>query len=284
MSVPHIVTVVIVLILLATPAPAQETARLSAMVEPLPARVAGDVLQPGDLLHITVYENPDLSIDVRVPGEGTVPFPLIGRIAILPATSSDALARLLQERLEAKYLNRALVTVTIKEYGIRRFYVMGGVARPGAFPLNPAMSATAMRAISEAGGLLDDADRRNIAVMREDGRGGSVVLPVQVDGEPPGDVALLPNDLIMVSRLERLYVTGQVKQPGSVPSNQANLTVARALSAAGGFAAYARISQVQLLRAGQPVQSIDVVAILAGDAADPVLRPGDMLHVPERRF
>jgi polysaccharide export outer membrane protein len=274
---------ILVLLLAVVPAAAGETA-IRSVAAPEPAVPAGDLLQPGDLLHIAVYENPDLSVDVRVPGEGMVQFPLVGRIAIRPGTSGEAFARLLQERLEARFLNRALVTVTVKEYGVRRIYVMGGVARPGAFPLSPALSATAMRAISEAGGLLDDADRRNIMVMREDGRGASSALPVQIDGVQPADVVLLPNDLILVSRLERIYVTGQVKQPGSIPSNQANLTVVRALSAAGGFAAYARMSQVQLLRAGQPVRAVDVVAILAGDATDPLLLPGDMLHVPERRF
>jgi polysaccharide export outer membrane protein len=213
-----------------------------------------------------------------------VQFPLLGRIAILPGTSSETFARQLQDRLEATYLNRALVTVTVTEYGVRRCYVMGGVVRPGAFPLSPASSATAMRAISEAGGLLDDADRRNIVVMRDDGRGVSSAVLVRVDGAPPGDVTLLPNDLILVSRLERIYLTGQVKIPGSIPSNLAHLTVARALSAAGGFADYARMSQVQLLRSGQPVRAVDVVAIMAGEAVDPVLLPGDMLHVPERRF
>lgn len=275
---------ILVLLSVAAPAPASEVAINSAIAAAEPAAAVGDLLQPGDLLHIAVYENPDLSVDVRVPGEGMVQIPLVGRVSISPGTSGEAFARLLQERLEAKFLNRALVTVTVKEYGVRRVYVMGGVAKPGAFPLNPAMCATAMRAISEAGGLLDDADRRNIMVMREDGRGVSIALPVQVDGERPADVTLLPNDLILVSQLERIYLTGQVKLPGSLPSNQANLTVARALSAAGGFAAYARMSQVQLLRAGQPVRSVDVVAILAGDAIDPVLLPGDMLHVPERRF
>jgi polysaccharide export outer membrane protein len=269
-------------------ASASEVATASPVIAPLPVQpvtsTAGDMLQTGDLLRITVYENPDLSVDVRVPGEGMVQFPLLGRIAILPGTSSETFARQLQDRLEATYLNRAMVTVTVKEYGVRRCYVMGGVVRPGAFPLSPAMSATSMRAISEAGGLLDDADRRNIVVMRDDGRGVSVALSVRVDGTPPGDVTLLPNDLILVSRLERIYLTGQVKIPGSIPSNLANLTVAHALSAVGGFAAYARMSQVQLLRSGQPVRAVDVVAIMAGEAIDPVLIPGDMLHVPERRF
>ncbi len=238
----------------------------------------------GDLLHIEVYENADLTSDVRVPGEGTVRFPLLGQITIPAGSSSDALARQLQDQLESRFLNRALVTVTVKEYAARRVYLMGGVVRPGALRLDPATPASAIRAIGEAGGLADDADLRRILVMREDGQGGSAILPVQIDGATPTDVALLPNDLILVARLGRIYVTGQVKQPGSVPSGQANLTVTRALSLVGGFDKYARMSQVQLLRAGQPVRVVDVVAILEGDGEDPVLAPGDMINVPERRF
>ncbi len=265
---------------------AEPLARLSAPPEPMvaPAKASTDLLLPGDLLHVEVYENADLTSDIRVPVEGTVPFPLIGQIAVLPGTSCELFARQLQERLESRYLTRALVTVTVTEYGARRIYVMGGVAKPGALTLNAATPASAIRALGEAGGLSEDADRRSIVVVREDGRGGSTALPVQIDGAQPLDVALQPNDLVLVSRLDRIYVTGQVKLPGSVPSSRENLTVARAISLVGGFDKYARMSQVQLLRAGQPVRVVDVVAILAGDGEDPALLPGDMINVPERRF
>ncbi len=253
----------------------------SAMLSSSPS---DEPLLTGDLLHVEVYENADLTCELRVPGEGMVRFPLLGHIAIPVGINCDALARQLQSHLESRFLNRALVTVTVKEYAARRVYLMGGVARPGALRLDPSTPASAIRLISEAGGLVDDADRRRIMVMREVGNGGSIVLPVQMDGEQPIDVALLPNDLILVARLGRIYVSGQVKQPGSVPFGQLNLTVTRAISLVGGFDKYARMSQVRLLRAGQPAQVVDVVAILAGDGEDPVLAPGDMINVPERRF
>lgn len=283
---PGIPIVAVLLCLAAGAISAEPLARLSAPPDPIvaPAKASTDPLLPGDLLHVEVYENADLTSDIRVPVEGTVPFPLIGQIAVLPGTSCELFARQLQERLESRYLTRALVTVTVTEYGARRIYVMGGVARPGALTLNATTPASAIRAIGEAGGLAEDADRRTIVVVREDGRGGSTAMPVQIDGAQPVDVALQPNDLVLVSRLDRIYVTGQVKLPGSVPSSQVNLTVARAISLVGGFDKYARMSQVQLLRAGQPVRVVDVVAILAGDGEDPALIPGDMINVPERRF
>lgn len=267
--------------------PVMPTASRSLTAMPATGAVTGrDVLLSGDLLHIEVYDNPDLTIDVRIPSEGRLQFPVLGQVDVLPGTTGDGLALQLQRQLEAKYLNRALVTVTVKEYGARRVYVMGGVAKPGAIPLNPDLTATAIRVISEAGGLVDDANLSSIVVMRENGRGGSSALPVRISpaGGQPTDVVLRPNDLILVSRLDRVYVTGQVRHPGSVACNQPNLTVARALSAVGGFDKYARPSAVQLLRPGQTVRVVDVEAILAGNGEDLLLKPGDMLNVPERRY
>jgi protein involved in polysaccharide export with SLBB domain len=66
----------------------------------------GDLLLPGDLLHIEVYDNPDLTVDVRVPSEGTVPFPLVGRLDILPGTTGDGLAQSLRRQLEARGLDK----------------------------------------------------------------------------------------------------------------------------------------------------------------------------------
>jgi polysaccharide export outer membrane protein len=247
---------------------------------------AGDLLQPGDLIHVEVYDNPDLTGEVRVPLDGPADFPLVGAVDGLRAMTCGDLAARLRHDLEARFLNHAQVTVTVKEFAPRNVYVMGGVTRPGTIALDPQQSGTAIRALSAAGGLSDDADRRNIAVLRPNAAGGASVLPVVVTAAPgqTADVALQPNDLIMVARLDRVYVTGQVKQPGGVPCDQPGLTLGRALSLAGGFDRYARVNHVLLLRPGQAAQEYDAEAILAGTSADPVLQPGDMVNVPERRY
>ena len=276
----------------ASPPSAPASAAVPATgVSDVPAATAtaasdSDQLLPGDLLHMDVYDNPDLTIELRVPNNGAMVFPLIGPLSGIKGMTCDGLSHLIAQLLEAKYLTSALVTISIKEYGPRRIYVMGGVAKPGAFDLSPSLNATAARAIGEAGGLVDDADRSNIVVLRTDSAGQSLSLPVTLGntGADIRDVTLRPNDLIIVSRLDRVYITGRVKNPGSVLSNLPNLTIARALSLVGGFDTFARSSGVHLLRPGQPIRLVDVDAIMAGQSEDLPLLPGDMLIVPARRY
>jgi polysaccharide export outer membrane protein len=244
-----------------------------------------DLLSTGDLVHVEVYDNPDLTIDLRVPQDGPVQFPLVGGIDHINGMTCDELSAKFRSLLEARFLNQALVTTTIKEMQPRRAFVMGAVVKPGAIELASDHSGTAIRALSEAGGLGDDADRRHIVVLRDTANGPTAV-PVTIDAAPGegGDVVLRPNDLIMVARLDRIYVTGQVKMPGSVPSDPGKLTVTKAISLVGGFDRYARPTKVQLLRPGAPIREIDVEAVLKGQGDDPLLIPGDMINVPERRF
>ena len=258
---------------------------VQANINDASAAAPADFLTTGDLVHVEVYDNPDLTIDLRVPQDGAVQFPLVGGIDDINGMTCDELSAKFRALLEARFLNRALVTTTIKEMQPRRAFVMGAVAKPGAIELASDHSGTAIRALSEAGGLDDDADSRHIVVLR-DGANGPLALPVTIDAAPGegGDVVLRPNDLIMVARLDRIYVTGQVKQPGSVPSDPGKLTVTKAISLVGGFDRYARESKVQLLRPGAPIREIDITAVLKGQGEDPLLIPGDMINVPERRF
>ena len=197
----------------------------------------------------------------------------------------ESLAKLIEVRL-GEFLTRASVTVIVKEYGPRSVYVMGGVAKPGAIVVEPTMPTTAMRAITSAGGLTEDADRHGITVLRRDRGGATEGLKVTSDDAGVfSDVTLKPNDLIMIPRLARVFVSGEVHEPGSVPvSSQLDLTISRAISVAGGFAKYARRNKVQLLRAGEPVREVDVEAILEGRSEDLRLQPGDMIHVSQSRF
>ncbi len=149
-----------------------------------------------------------------------------------------------------------------------------------------------MQAIGQAGGFLEDANRAGTQVIRDDPAipGAKVGLAVPVTDKVDslvGDVEVRPNDIIIVPRLDRVYIIGHVGKPGAVnlPSQEV-LTVSKAVSLAGGFTQYAKQGDVQLMRSGKRVQVVDVRAILTGDAKvqDPVLEPGDTVFVPESRF
>ncbi len=257
--------------------------------EPAGSADALDALRPGDLLQLEVYNHPDLTSVVRVPVSGPVHFPLIGAVDQVRGMTVDALSARLKTLYEADYLQQAVVVLTVKEFGRRRIYVMGSVARPGAIDLEPSVATTAIQAVTSSGGLLEEGNRRGIAVLRESEKGEISAIPVVVgdNGNANKDVVLLPNDLVVVPRLDRIYIAGQVMKPGalSIPS-QETLTVSKAVSLAGGFDKYAREGEVQLLHAGEPVKAVNVEGILSGhrELEDPVLRPGDTVYVPQRRF
>src|SRR5258708_1370249 len=80
----------------------------------------------GDLLHITVFRQKDLELEVRVPEGGLFAYPLIGDVAATNCTVKIVETDI-RKRLEEKYLYRAGVTVTVKEYAPRSVYVMGGI-------------------------------------------------------------------------------------------------------------------------------------------------------------
>jgi polysaccharide export outer membrane protein len=335
------------------------------------ADLHGYALYPGDLIAIDVFDQPDLSVAVRIPPSGSIRFPLLGEITPVVGREVNDLGDDLRRRLEADYLQQATVTITVREFAKRHAYVMGSIARPDALALDPFVHITALGAIGAAGGFLDEANRDAVLVMR-DGPVGRISFLVSVGspGHAPRDVELLPNDIVVVPHLDQVYVMGQVAHPGAISLRNAHntvlraigdaggfldeanrdavvvvrenaagaasstiplgsvgsglkeivlqandtvlvprldrvyvigqvnhpgavalpsqepLTVSKAISLAGGFDRYAREGNVQLLRAGVPVQTIDVAAILTGDKSkdDPRLAPGDTVFVPQRRY
>lgn len=249
-------------------------------------------LYQGDLLKIEVFDHPDLTSTLRIPADGAVPFPLIGEVTGVVGRTVGSFTSEVSKRLLQGYIRQAVVTATVIEFSPRFVYVLGNVAKPGGVPLSPFIRLTAIQSIGQAGGFLEDANRGATLVIRDDPSksGAKLGLSVPVTDKIDSlvnDIELQPNDVIIVPRLDRVYIIGHVGKPGAVnlPSQEI-LTVSKAVSLAGGFSQYAKQSEVQLMRAGKHVQVVDVRAILTGSSKeqDPVLGPGDTVYVPESRF
>lgn len=129
--------------------------------------VRADTKQPlligvGDQVSIKVYNEPDLTIKVRVDDTGLVNFPLLGEIKVLEYTPKT-LASYLEKQLLDGYLVKPHVTVFIETY--RPFYIRGEVTKPGAYEYSSDLTAT--QAIAIAGGLKDRASSSNWMLVRE---------------------------------------------------------------------------------------------------------------------
>jgi polysaccharide export outer membrane protein len=253
--------------------------------------INGYKLYPGDLLHVQVFDNPDLETELRIPDTGTITFPLIGQIDHLVGKSLEELSHEISARLMDGYLRQAVITISIKEFGRREATVMGSVKNPGPVELDPFRAVTSLEAIGEVGGFTDDANRASGVIIRNNpqtGESQTFSLPKQDTADALRyDTVLLPGDRIIVPRLESVFILGQVTRPGAVdlPALQ-SLTVSKGISIAGGFDKYAKTSKVYLIRNNEKVRLIDVGAILEGDTKeeDPILKPGDTVYVPESRL
>jgi polysaccharide export outer membrane protein len=145
-----------------------------------------------DVLEVAVWRDPDLSRVVPVRPDGRISLPLVGELEASGRTPA-AMAQLIAQRLRP-YVEDPRVVVIVREVNAPRFFVIGEVARPGAFPLRGSISV--LQALSMAGGPNEFADRSSIVVVRGDRRWE--VDYASLVSKEESDFALAPGDTIYV--------------------------------------------------------------------------------------
>lgn len=153
----------------------------------------------GDLIQVDVYDEADLSKEVRVLTDGFISFPLLGSIRAAGKTVPE-LEETITKLLAAKYLVNPQVTIFVVEFS--NVFVFGEVENPGSFPIYGKM--TVFEAITLAGGFTDVANTSKIKVLRQQ-NGHEVSLEVDMsrlmkNGDTSQDIELQANDRVIVSR------------------------------------------------------------------------------------
>lgn len=121
-------------------------------------------LRHGDKLHISVWKEEALNREVRVLPDGSISFPLVGRISVSGITTGDV-ERQIRDGLK-KYIPEAVVTVVVTATEGSSVYVLGKVLKPGPVPLT-SPDTTVLQVLSQAGGLDRFANGDAIVVMRK---------------------------------------------------------------------------------------------------------------------
>jgi len=153
----------------------------------------------GDLIQIDVYDEADLTKEVRVLTDGFISIPLLGSVQAAGYTVPE-LEGIITKRLAEKYLVNPQVTVFVIEFS--NVFVFGEVANPGSFPIYGKM--TVFEAITLAGGFTEVANTSKIKILRHE-QGRKIALEADMSrlvksGDTSQDVELKANDRIIVSR------------------------------------------------------------------------------------
>ena len=122
------------------------------------------LINAGDQLEISVWKEPDLQRTVLVRPDGAFSFPLAGNIQASGRTAEDIETEVISRLL--RFIPDVVLTVAVTEVRGNQIYVIGQVARPGAFMMNPVVDV--VQALSLAGGTTPFASLKNIRILRRE--------------------------------------------------------------------------------------------------------------------
>jgi polysaccharide export outer membrane protein len=244
---------------------------------------------PNDILNIVVLEHPEVSslrdynmgiVGTMVKKDGFIYLPIVGKIKAAGHTVEE-FHEVLREKMKQYVINPQL-SVDVLKYASKKFYVLGMVNTPGAFPVDG--KTTLLEGIGLAGGIMPDGSLEGAYVVRE-----NALLPIDfadllLRGDTRRNIYMKDRDLVYVpsSENQRVYVFGEVREPGAVQISHGRLSLAQALAESGGLLPIeADRGSIKLIRGSwqEPtIYTLTFNSILAnGDRI--YLKPGDRIVV-----
>jgi polysaccharide export outer membrane protein len=246
---------------------------------------------PKDLLEIKVSEVPELNLERRIADDGTVTLPLVGAVDVSGLSISEVVDRL-KAVLEERFVQRASVTVQIKEFRSKPITVIGAVKDPGYLAFTGRV--TLIEALSAAGGLTEQ-QGVTIYILRQADNGLTDRIAISADdlmlrANPEANIPIFAGDVVNVPPKQQVTVfcLGELKTAGALTfAAGERTTVLTAVAKAGGLTDRAsntlRIKRRD--RAGKDAEiEVNFKRVLSGKDKDPELLDGDILIAKESFF
>jgi polysaccharide export outer membrane protein len=193
------------------------------------------LLAPGDILKITVFKNPDLSVDVRVSESGSISYPLIGSVPVNGLTLPAAERKIGQMLRDGGFVVNPQVNILLTQAFGNLVSVIGEVNTAGRYSLDAAgghlsgMLAAAGGVAQSGGDFVIVTGTRNGKSFRRE----VDIVKMSLSGSPAEDIELVGGDTLFVNRAPMFYIYGQVQKPGQFRLER-GMTVMQALASGGG--------------------------------------------------
>jgi polysaccharide export outer membrane protein len=191
-------------------------------------------LGPGDIVRISVYNNPDLTTEAQITQEGRITFPLIGEVQIGGMDKGQAEQVLARRLGDGGFVVKPQVNVLVLGYKSQQISVLGQVNRPGKYPIEQASTLSDLLAI--AGGIAQTGGD-SIVLISKDGKGTKREIDINEalrNGQMEKNFPVRNGDIIFVPRAPLFYIYGEVQRPGAYRLEK-DMTVMQALSVGGGL-------------------------------------------------
>lgn len=266
------------------------------------------LLNPNDQIVIRAQNVEEISEKpFRVDADGYLNLPVVGRIRAAGMTI-EQLEAALADRLKL-FVRTPQVVVSVVETAKQQevanpVYLVGAFKQPGVYPLGtrPEMLA---EVLMKTGGLAPAAVRKVRIIRRteqgalglgkvtqgSDGKTSYAEVALTVSGElmnPADNIALKPFDVLVASKTEPVYVTGEVSRSGAFPLEDREYFTATQILSMAGPGPNADMAGAKVLRAVQDSSqraeiALNLNEIFSGKQNDFPLLPNDVLYIPRKK-
>jgi polysaccharide export outer membrane protein len=238
------------------------------------------ILGAGDVIRISVFQNPDLSLETRLSEQGQITFPLVGQLALGGLTTQAAEQRIAKALKDGKFVLNPQVNVLLLQIRSAQVSILGQVNKPGRYPIDQVGSKVS-EMIAAAGGVVPGAS--DIVTLTGTRNNRQVKLEIDLpqilqSGKTELDPVVQNGDILHVDRAPLIYVYGEVQRPG-VSRLERGMTVMQALAQSGGLTQRGTERGLRIHRRDANGE----VKILQPRMNDPVERD-DVIYVRESLF
>ena len=270
------------------------------------AKPANIPIGAGDLLHIDVFDVPELSRDVRVSDTGAISYPLIPEKIQAAGLSAFQLEDKVEQLLiENGLVSHPQVSVFVKEQTSQPISVVGAINHTIVYQVM--RPTTLLEVLTAAGGISDDAG--SVVIITRPAHSDSprlepastgsgeldqrtITIKLQDLLESGNDIYNIPvygGDIVSVPRAGLVYVLGAgIVQPGGyvLQSHGEQVTVLKALALAHGLAGFAKANSAVIMRNNPATGQRDEIPVHIKEienrkSADVPLNPNDILYIPD---
>lgn len=261
----------------------------------------------GDLLHIDVFDVPELTREIRVSDTGDISFPLIpGKIQAVGQTTFQLEEKLEKLLLENGLVSHPQVSVFLKEQNSQPVSVVGAVAHPMVYQV--IRPTTLLEVLTAAGGITDDAASEVIitrasppiqsgmepASLQENAPKNQQTVTIRLQdllesGDPVFNIQVYGGDVVTVPHAGIVYVMGSgvAQQGGYVMQNHGEqITVLKAVALAHGLTGFAKPDNAVVMRLNPVTGQRDAIPVHIKQIEnrkmdDIALKSNDILYVPD---
>lgn len=237
-------------------------------------------LGSGDVLRVSVYQNPDLTLETRVSEAGVLSFPLLGTIRLGGLSVTHAEKLIADGLKNGNFVKNPQVTIVVLQVKGNQASVLGQVNRPGRYPIEVAdMRLTDL--LANAGGVAVTGAEVLVLSGSRNGQPYRAEIDLPAVFGPNGrsqDVLIQNGDVLWVDRAPMLYIYGEVQRPGPMRLER-GMTLMQSLATGGGITQRGTEKGIRVHRKGA-----DGKVQVIQPTMDEALKDGDVVYVKESLF